>query len=46
MMDASPQTIDVPERDRFDEAKLTVWMLANVAGFEAPLTYAKFAGVH
>ena len=43
-MDSAPQTIDVPEKDRFDEAKLTAWMQANVEGFEAPLTYSKFAG--
>ena len=42
--DAAPQTIEVPEKDRFDEAKLTAWMVANVEGFEPPLTYAKFAG--
>ncbi|HSX56384.1 MAG TPA: phosphotransferase family protein, partial [Sphingomonas sp.] len=27
-----------------DTAKLTAWMAANVAGFEGPLTYAKFPG--
>lgn len=43
-MDASPQTIAVPERDRLDEAKLTGWMTANFAGFAGPLTYTKFAG--
>ena len=42
--DAAPQTIAVPDKDRFDEAKLTAWMEANVEGFEAPLTYAKCAG--
>lgn len=40
----APQTIEVPEKDRFDEAKLTAWMVANVEGFEPPLSYAKFAG--
>ena len=42
--DAAPKTIDVPEKDRFDEAKLTEWMQANVAGFQPPLSYTKFAG--
>lgn len=37
-------TIPVGEKDRLDEAKLTAWMAANVAGFEGPLIYAKFAG--
>lgn len=44
MTDAAPQTIPVSEKDRLDEAKLTAWMEANVAGFVGPLTYAKFAG--
>ena len=44
MIDASPQTIAVPEKDRLDEAKLTAWMEANVEGFAGPLTYAKFSG--
>jgi aminoglycoside phosphotransferase (APT) family kinase protein len=42
--DFSPQTIAVPEKDRLDEAKLTAWMEANVAGFQGPLRYSKFAG--
>lgn len=42
--DFSPQTIAVPEKDRLDEAKLTAWMTANVAGFAGPLSYAKFSG--
>ncbi len=37
-------TIPVADKDRLDEAKLTAWMEANVAGFTGPLTYAKFAG--
>lgn len=37
-------TIPVAEKDRLDEAALTAWMMANVEGFEGPLTYAKFAG--
>lgn len=42
--DAAPQTIAVPEKDRLDEAALTRWMQAHVAGFEGPISYAKFAG--
>ncbi len=38
------QTIPVANKDRLDEAALTGWMEANVAGFTGPLTYAKFAG--
>ena len=30
--------------DRLDEAKLTAWMEANVAGFTGPLRQSKFAG--
>ena len=37
-------TIPVADKDRLDEAALTAWMEANVAGFAGPLTYAKFAG--
>lgn len=37
-------TIVAEGRDRLDEARLAEWMAANVAGFEGPLTYAKFAG--
>lgn len=37
-------TIPVTDKDRLDEANLTRWMEANVAGFTGPLTYAKFAG--
>ncbi len=29
-------TVEVPENDRLDEAKLTEWMSANVAGFCRP----------
>ena len=36
--------IEVPDKDRLDEARLTEWMLANVEGFEGPLSYRKFAG--
>ena len=42
--DDAPKTIAVAEKDRLDEGKLTAWMTANVAGFEGPLTYSKFAG--
>ncbi len=37
-------TITAEGKDRLDEARLAEWMQANVAGFEGPLTYAKFAG--
>ncbi|TMM46707.1 phosphotransferase family protein [Qipengyuania marisflavi] len=37
-------TVAVPERDRLDEAALTAWMEANVAGFAGPLTLSKFKG--
>jgi len=37
-------TIPAEGKDRLDEAALTAWMEANVAGFVGPLTYAKFAG--
>ena len=44
MTDERSGTIAAEGRDRLDEAKLTAWMEANVAGFAGPLTYAKFAG--
>ena len=31
-------TIPVPEKDRLDEARLTHWLEANVAGYAGPLT--------
>ncbi len=37
-------TVEVPEQDRVDEAKLTDWMNANVEGFGGPLTLSKFKG--
>jgi len=37
-------TIPVVGKDRLDEAQLTAWMEANVAGFRGPLSYVKFAG--
>ncbi len=37
-------TIAVEERDRLDLSKLDAWMAANVAAYEGPLSYAKFAG--
>jgi aminoglycoside phosphotransferase (APT) family kinase protein len=44
MTDEAPQTVEVAEHDRLDEAVLTGWMEANVEGFTGPLTYRKFAG--
>ena len=43
-MTIASDTIPVADKDRLDEARLTAWMEANVAGFTGPLTYAKFAG--
>jgi aminoglycoside phosphotransferase (APT) family kinase protein len=37
-------TMPVPERRRFDEAALTRWLCAHVAGFAAPLTVRQFRG--
>ncbi|MEM1132963.1 MAG: phosphotransferase family protein [Pseudomonadota bacterium] len=37
-------TMDVPEADQLDEARLTEWMEANVEGFQGPLTLRKFKG--
>ncbi len=37
-------TVEVPEQDRLDEAKLTDWMNANVEGFEGPISMTKFKG--
>ena len=37
-------TVEVPERDRLDEVRLTEWMDSNVEGFTGPLTLSKFAG--
>jgi len=37
-------TIEVPGKDRLDEAILTAWMQENIAGFCGPLTMAKFKG--
>lgn len=37
-------TIPVPEKDRLDEARLTHWMEANVAGYAGPLTMTRFKG--
>ena len=37
-------TVPVEERDALDLDALTRWMRANVAGFEGPIGYAKFAG--
>lgn len=37
-------TMEVPEQDRLDEAKLTAWFEANVEGFSGPFTMSKFKG--
>ena len=37
-------TMDVPEKDKLDEASLTRWMEANVDGFSGPLSLTKFKG--
>jgi aminoglycoside phosphotransferase (APT) family kinase protein len=37
-------TMDVPENDRLDEARLTAWFEANVEGFSGPLSLSKFKG--
>ena len=37
-------TVEPEGADRLDEAKLTEWMAANVAGFEGPLHLTKFKG--
>lgn len=43
-MSEAPQTVAAEGKDRLDTEALTAWMAGNVAGFEGPLTYAKFAG--
>ncbi len=37
-------TMEVPEKDRLDEAKLTIWFEQNVEGFVGPLSFSKFKG--
>lgn len=37
-------TVAVPEMDRIDQAALTAWMEANVAGFKGPIALSKFKG--
>lgn len=37
-------TVDVPDADKLDEAKLTDWMAANVEGFAGPIKMTKFKG--
>ncbi len=37
-------TVEPEGADRLDEAKLSEWMAANVAGFEGPLHLTKFKG--
>ncbi|WP_164117829.1 phosphotransferase family protein [Sphingorhabdus sp. Alg239-R122] len=46
-MDADKEmtgTMDVPDKDKLDETKLTAWMQENVDGFTGPLTLSKFKG--
>ena len=46
-MDADKEmtgTMDVPQKDQLDQAKLSTWMEANVEGFAGPLTMSKFKG--
>jgi aminoglycoside phosphotransferase (APT) family kinase protein len=37
-------TMPVPDKDRLDEARLTVWLEASVEGFEGPITLSRFKG--
>lgn len=37
-------TIEVPEKDRLNEAALEAWMKANVAGYAGPMNITKFKG--
>ena len=37
-------TLPVAEKDRLDLGALEAWMRANVAGYDGPLDYSKFAG--
>ncbi|MCP9221274.1 phosphotransferase family protein [Erythrobacter sp. LQ02-29] len=37
-------TVEVPERDRLDEAALTAWFEDNVEGFSGPISLEKFKG--
>jgi len=37
-------TMEVPDKDKLDEASLARWMEANVDGFAGPLTLSKFKG--
>ncbi len=37
-------TVEVPERDRMDLARLTDWFADNVEGFAGPINYSKFKG--
>src|SRR5690606_41302751 len=37
-------TMEVPEKDKLDEASLLKWMEANVEGFAGPMTITKFTG--
>lgn len=49
MAEINPQvdmvgTMDVPEKDKLDEASLSKWMKENVEGFSGPITLSKFKG--
>jgi len=45
MSSAPPtNTVEVADKDRLDLDRLAGWMQANVAGFQGPLAYVKFAG--
>lgn len=49
MAEINPQvdmvgTMDVPEKDKLDEASLAKWMEDNVEGFQGPITLSKFKG--
>jgi aminoglycoside phosphotransferase (APT) family kinase protein len=37
-------TVEVPERDRLDLARLTEWFESSVEGFAGPISYTKFKG--
>lgn len=37
-------TMEVPEKDKLDEASLARWMEDNVEGYAGPLTLTKFKG--
>ena len=43
-IDAQIGTSEVRDKHRFDVAALEAWMVANVVGFEGPLTVEQFKG--